>query len=302
MPVMTRYDFAKELQEGLNTVFGLAYDDYPIEYTQVFDVETSNKAYEEDVLVTGLGYASEKAEGDAFAEDAGKEAWTARYTHRTVGLSVILTEEAIEDNLYMQLGPKFAKALARSIQQTCEVYCANVLNRATTAGYTGGDGIVLLSASHPTVGAGNQSNIIASTDLSESGLESALTLIRKMKDDRGLPVMIKPTKLIGPPDLQWTMAKILETPTGLFTGDGTKNVVRDAINQEAMVMTNLTDTNAWFVRTSADDGLKVFDRTKLVVPKATVDDSTGNIRYRARKRFREGWSDWRGVVGSPGSS
>jgi len=301
MAVMTRFDFAKELEEGLNTVFGMEYDDYPVEYTQVFNVESSKKAYEEDVLLTGFGYASEKAEGDAFAEDAGKEGWTKRYTHRTVGLSFLVTEEAVEDHLYMQIGPKYAKALARSIAQTTEVYAANVLNYAVTAGYTGGDGVVLLSASHPTVGAGLQSNLIATTDFGETGLESALTLIRKMKDDRGLPIMAKALRVIGPPDLQWVIRKVMETASTPFSADNTKNVVRDAISTEAAILTNLTDADAWFVKTDVMDGLKFFDRTSTVVPKATVDPSTGNIRYRARKRFSEGWSGWRGVVGSQGN-
>lgn len=302
MAIMTRTDFAKELQEGLNTVFGLTYDDYPTEYTQAFSVESSTRAFEEDVLVTGFGYAAEKGEGDAFAEDAAKEGWTKRYTHRTIGLSTLFSEEAIEDNLYMTLGPKYASALARSIQQTVEVYCANVFNRCITAGYVGGDNVVLLSASHPTVSAGLQSNLVATTDFSESALETALTMIRKAKDDRGLPIMIKAKRVIIPPDLQWTARKVLGTPTTPFTSDLTKNVVRDAITTEPLVMTNITDTNAWFVQTDISDGLKVFDRTSTVVPKATVDPSTGNIRYRARRRMSEGWTDWRAVYGSSGSS
>lgn len=302
MPVMTRYDFARQLEEGLNTLFGMQFDSYPLEYPQYMDVQTSKKAYEEDLLVTGFGYAAEKNEGGAYAEDSAKEGWTKRYTHRSLGLSFLVSEEAIEDNLYMQIGPKYAKALARSMQQTCEVYCANVLNRATTAGYTGGDGVVLLSAAHPTIGAGNQSNLIAAADFSETSLEAALTLIRKMRDDRDLPIMVKPERVILPPDLQWTGRKVLQTPNTPFSADNTKNVVRDAISTEPLIVTNLTDTDQWFVKTDASDGLKAFDRTKTVVPKATVDDSTGNIRYRARKRMSEGWTDWRGVVGSPGSS
>lgn len=301
MAVMTRFDFAKELEEGLNAVFGLEYDDYPVEYTNVFKVESSNKAYEEDVLVTGFGYASEKAEGDAFAEDAGKEGWTKRYTHRTVGLSFLVTEEAVEDNLYLQMGPKYAKALARSINQTVEVYAANVLNYATTGGYTGGDGQVLLSATHPTIGGGAQSNLVAAADFADTSLESALILIRKMKDDRGLPIMAKAMRVVGPPDLQFTIRKVMETANAPFSADNTKNVVRDALTTEAAILTNLTDTDAWFVTTDVMDGLKFYDRTTLVTPKATVDPSTGNIRYRARKRFSEGWSDWRGVVGSVGA-
>jgi len=302
MAVMTRTQFAKSLQDGLNTHFGMEYDQHAEECTQFLDLETSQKAWEEDQLMVGLGYAQVKAEGAEYAQDSGQEGWTKRYVHRTVGLSFLLTEEAIEDNRYMDLGKKYARALARSMRQTKEVYAANVLNNATTSGVNGGDGVVLLSASHPTQ-SGVQSNILASSDLSETTLESLLIQIRQAKDDRGLPVMIKPRKLIVPPNNEYNAGRILGSKLRTATADNDINVInaKGIFGMDPTVVTNLTDTDCWFVKTDCPDGLKIMQRTKMVVPKATVDDATGNIRYVARERYSEGWTDWRGVYGSMGA-
>jgi len=302
MPVMTRSDVAKLLEEGINPVFGAEYEEHPPEYPMYMNVESSEKAYEEDVMVAGLGYASEKDEGDAYAEDAGQQSYIARYTHRTIALSFLITEECVEDNLYMDVGSKYAKGLARSLRQTKEVYCANVLNRAVSAGYTGGDGVVLLSDSHPTVSAGLQSNLCGSIDFDDTALETALTKIRNLKDDRGLPVMCQAKALVGAPANEWAMRKVLESDKTPFSADNAKNVVATVFNQPPVIVTNLTDADAWFVTTSIEDGLKVYERTQIIIPKATVEPSTGNIRYRGRERFREGWTDWRGVVGSMGAA
>lgn len=305
MAIMTRYDFAKQIVESdLNTVFGMEYDNYALEYPQymdVSDVSGRRRAFEEDVLQAGLGYASEKAEGAAFAEDAGKEAWTKRYTHRTIGMSFLLSMEAIEDNQYLDLGPKFAKSMAVGIRQTCEVYSANVINDGFDAAHPGGDGQPLFSAAHPTTHAGDQTNLVTAADFGETSLEEALTICRKMKNDRGIPIMAKGKRVCGPPELMWDMRKVLQTPNAPFSADNTKNVVRDAISTEALVITNLTNPKAWFVKTDVEYGLRVFDRIATVIPKATVDDSTGNVRYRGRCRRSEGFSDWRGAIGSAGA-
>lgn len=304
MAVMTRAQFAKSLQDGLNTLFGLEYDEYPSEYDQVFDVETSEKAFEEDVLLTGFGYASEKSEGGEYAEDEGQEGWTKRYTHRTVALSFRITEEAIEDNRYMALGPKYTRALARSMRQSQEVYAANVLNNAVDTGYLGGDGKALLATDHPLTGGGTMSNMLATAaDLSESTLEQILIQIRKAKDDRGLPVMIKPVRLVVAPENEYEAIRILGNKDRPGTADRDINAMvrKGVFGNDPVVLTNLTDADAWFVKTDVKDGLKVMNRTKLVVPKATVDPKTGNIVYRARQRYSEGWTDPRGVFGSVGS-
>lgn len=302
---MTRAQFAKMLQDGLNAQFGLEYDDWPEEYKEFLDVENSQKAFEEDVLVSGLGYAAEKDEGGAYAEDEGQEAWVKRYTHRTVGLSFRITEEALEDNRYMELGSKYARALARSMRQTKEVYAANILNNAATSGYTGGDGKTLLATDHPLVGGGTGSNKLATpADLSESSLEQALILVRKFKDERGLPVMARPTKLMVAPDNEYEARRIVGSVNRPGTADNDVNAVRSkgVFGSDPSVITNLTDTDAWFVKTSCPDGLKCIQRTKMVIPKATVDTDSGNIVYRARERYSEGWSDWRGMAGSEGAA
>lgn len=305
MPVMTRAQFAKSLQDGLNTHFGLEYDEYPEEYSRVFQVDKSSKAYEEDVLLTGFGYAVEKPEGGEYTTDSGQEGWTRRYTHRTVALGFDVTEEAIEDNRYMDLGAKYAAALARSMRQTKEVYAAAILNNATDGtNYPGGDGVALLSTAHPLVGAGTGSNTLsAAADLSESSLEDALILVRTTKDDRGLPAMIKPKQLVVPPNEEFNAIRILASQLRVDTANNDVNAIKmkGFFGSMPEVLTNLTDTDAWFVTTDAKDGLKVLNRTPLVMPKVTIDPKTGNFCYRARERYSEGFTDWRGVFGSMGA-
>ena len=304
MAVMTRAQFAKSLQDGLNTFFGLEYDEYPEEYSRVFMVESSDRAYEEDVLLTGFSYAAEKAEGGEYHSDEGMEGWTKRYTHRTVTLSFDVTEEAIEDNRYMKLGPKYSRAMARSMRQTKEVYAANVLNNASTDTYAGGDGVGLLSTAHPLVGGGTASNELATpADISEDAIEQVLIMIRKCKDDRGLPAMIQPKDLIVSPDSEFNARRIIGNVNRPATADRDINAMKQAgfFGKDPITLTNLTDTDAWFINTNAPDGLKVIDRIKTVMPKATVDPSTGNIKYRARARYSEGWSEWRGCFGSMGA-
>lgn len=304
MSVMTRAQFARGLQDGLNTYFGMAYDDFPEEYSQVFEVDSSEKAYEEDTLLVGLGYAAEKAEGGEYAEDAGQEGWTKRYTHRTVALSFQITEEAIEDNRYVQLGSKYARALARSMRQTKEVYAANVFNFATDTSRLGGDGKTLLATDHPLVGGGTASNRLAvDADLSESSLEQALTMIRKAKDDRGLPAMLRAQKLIVAPENEFNARRILGSDKQAGNANNDLNAIKSMgiFGNEPNSLTNLTDADAWFVKTNCPDGLKVLNRIKLVTPKVTIDPKTGNFLYRARERYIEGWTDWRGAFGSMGA-
>lgn len=301
MAVMTRAQFAKSLQDGLNAHFGMEYEEYPEEYSRVLDVETSEKAYEEDVLMVGLGYAAEKAEGGEYQEDQGMEGWTKRYTHRTVALSFQITEEAIEDNRYMSLGAKYSKALARSMRQTKEVYGANVLNNATDSAVLGGDGQPLLSTTHPLMGGGTASNMLAAAaDLSESSLEQLLIQVRKAKDDRGLPKMLRPMQLIVSPDGEYNARRILGSDKQPGNANNDINVIKakGIFGNDPVVMTNLTDPDAWFVKTNCPDGLKMMNRTKVIMPKVTIDSKTGNFLYRARERYAEGHTDWRGVYGS----
>lgn len=303
MAVMTRAQFAKSLQDGLNTHFGLEYAEHPEEFSRVFQVDTSEKAFEEDVLMVGFGYAAEKAEGGEYQEDQGSEGWTKRFTHRTVALSFQITEEAIEDNRYMSLGSKYSRGLARSMRQTKEVYAANVLNNAVDTGFLGGDGKPLLASDHPLMGGGTASNIVASADLSESSLEQLLIQVRKAKDDRGLPKMLRALQLIVAPDGEFNARRLLGSDKQSGNANNDINAIRQKgiFGNEPVVMTNLTDADAWFVKTDCPDGIKVLNRTKLVMPKVTIDPKTGNFLYRARERYSEGWTDWRGVYGSQGA-
>lgn len=301
MPQMTRQQFAKSLQDGLNAHFGLEYDQYPEEFSKVFSVENSQKAFEEDVLLVGLGYASEKAEGGEYAEDSGQEGWVRRYTHRTVALSFQVTEEAIEDSRYMNIGQRYARALARSMRQTKEVYAANVLNYARDSSKLGGDGVTLLSTAHPLAGGGVGSNLLSTpADFAESSLEEVLINIRRVTDDRGLPAMIKPTMLIVAPEGEYNARRILGSDKQPGNANNDINAVRQkgVFANEPFVMTNLTDPDAWFITTNCPDGMKFMSRTKMVMPKVTIDPKTGNFLYRARERYSEGWTDWRGLFGS----
>lgn len=296
---MTRAQFARLLQEGLNTVFGLEYKRHPEEWRSCFDVSNSEKAFEEDQMITGFAGAAVKAEGTGVQFDEAMEGWTSRYTHETVALAFAITQEAIEDNLYMSMGAKYAKALARSMQHTKEIKAASLFNFATDAGSTYGDGQPMLSAVHPLVGGGVQSNILANTDLSESALEDALILIRKMKDDRGIPVAIRPKSLIIPPELEYVAHRILRSKLRPGTADNDANAIRDMgiFGSDPKVITRITNPTSWFIKTDVNDGLRYFNRKSL---KRTVDNDfhTGNYLYQTRERYSVGMTDFRGVVGS----
>lgn len=302
---MNRAQFKKQLQEGLNTVFGLEYRQHPEEWRDCFDVSNSNKAYEEDVLMSGLGAAVVKAEGAGVTYDSGAEQWTARYTHETVALAFAITEEAVEDGLYGNLGAKYSKALARSMQHTKEVKGANVLNNGFDSNYPGGDGKELFATDHPVATGGTQSNELATpADLSETSMEALLIQIRKAKDDRGLPMALQPIRLIVPPDEEYNAARLMLNPNRPETADRDINAGRARrsafYSAGPAVITRLTDADAWFVKTDCPDGLKHMVRKKIS-RKVEGDFETGNMRYRARERYVFGWSDWRGAYGSPGA-
>lgn len=299
---MNRASFPKDLEEGLNAHFGMEYREYPEEYTRAFDTFTSDKAWEEDVLMAGFGPAPIKGEGEAFAEDEARQGWTARYNHVTVGMKFAITQEALEDNLYMQVGSKYARALARSVKETVEVMGANIMNRAFNTGYTGGDGIALCAANHPLLHGGTASNTLGAADISESSLEDIFIMIRTSVDDRGLPISLKPKRLIIPPQLVYEAARLLRTVQRPGTADNDINAIKalGVIGEDVATVTRLTDADAWFVKTDAMDGLKFFDRVGLQRG-MDEDFNTGNAVYKARRRFSFGWSDWRGVYGASGA-
>ena len=302
---MNRAQFAKMLEPGLNTLFGLEYDSYPAEYAPVFEANTSQKAFEEDVLLTGFGAAPTKDEGAGISYDAASQQWTARYQHETVALAFSITEEAEEDGLYGSIASRYTKALARSMASTKEIKAANILNNATstTDPYGGGDGVAMLSTSHPTQN-GNQSNTLSTAaDLSETSLESILINIADMKDDRGLRIAAQGTMLIIPTAYSFVAERLLESQLRTGTADNDLNAIKSVgyLPQGYHVMRRLTDSDAFFIKTDVPDGLKMFQRSPMRRG-MEGDFETGNVRYKVRERYSFGFTDWRGIFGTEGAS
>jgi len=302
--ILTRAQFAKQLIPGLNAIFGTAYKQIDNEHTPLFDIEKSERSFEEEVLMTGFGTAPVKTEGDQVFFDTATEAWTSRWTHETVAMAFAITEEAIEDNLYGTTGKLKANAMGRAMANAKQVKAANVFNNgfSTSALYAGGDGQPLFSASHSTLAAGNQSNKV-SADLSETALENALINISLTKDDRGILIGAQAQSLHIPPQLQFVAQRILFSDLRVGTADNDINAMKDMglFSKGYTVNHRFTDTNAWFIRTDVPNGTKMFVRAPLAT-KDDVDFLTGNMRYKARERYSFGWADWRQWYGSSGST
>lgn len=301
---MNRNTLSADLQEGLNAHFGMAYNEHMREWDKMFDTETSRKAFEEDVLEAGFGAAQLKAEGQNVAYDRGLQGWTSRYVHETIALAFALTEEAIEDNLYQRLGPKYSKALARAMQHTKEIKGAAIINNGFDTNFAGGDGMPLFSAAHPLLGGGVASNILATpADLSEQAIEDILVVIRKTTDDRGVPVALRAMKLFTAPEGEWDAIRLVRSTMrpGVNTNDINAIVSKGVFNDDPQTITRLTDPDAWFIKTDAPEGLKHMTRVK-VKRGVQGDFETGNMRYKARERYSFGWSDWRAVFGSQGAA
>ena len=300
---INRAQLVKELEPGLNALFGLEYDQYEDEHTMIFDTESSDRAFEEEVMLSGFQEAPVKPEGAPVTYDTAQESWTARYTHETIALAFALTEEAMEDNLYDSISARYTKALARSMNQTKQVKAANILNNGFSTTYPGGDGKPLLTTDHPTITGGDVKNEPSTAaDLNETSLENALIDIAAFVDERGLKVNVKARRLIVPPALQFVADRILNTPGRVGTADNDINAVRNmsAVPDGYAVNHYLTDTDAFFLRTDAPNGLKHFVRTPVSTG-MEGDFESGNVRYKARERYSFGWSDWRGIYGTPGA-
>ena len=300
---INRAQLVKELVPGLHALFGLEYDRYENQHEAIFDTENSDRALEEEVMLSGFGQATVKGEGAAVSYDTAQEAWTSRYTHETVALAFALTEEAIEDNLYDTLSSRYTRALARSMSTTKQVKAANVLNNAFSSSFVGGDGKELCATDHPTVGAGDLRNELATAaDLNETSLEQALIDIADFKDERGLKVNAQAVRLIIPPALQFVADRLMESQGRVGTSDNDINAIRNLgmISGGYTVNNYLTDTDAFFIKTDVPNGLKHFVRTP-VSTSMEGDFETGNVRYKARERYSFGFSDWRGIFGSPGA-
>ena len=300
---INRAQLVKELVPGLHALFGLEYERYNNEHEDIFDTESSERAFEEEVMLSGFGEAPTKGEGAAVVYDTAQESWTSRFTHETVALAFALTEEAIEDNLYDTLSSRYTRALARSMQTTKQVKAANVLNNAFSSSYVGGDGKELCATDHPTVANVDLKNELSTAaDLNESSLEQALIDIADFKDERNLKVNAQAKKLIIPPALQFVADRLMDTPGRVGTSDNDINAIRNMgmISDGYVVNHYLTDTDAFFIKTDVPNGLKHFVRTP-VSTSMEGDFETGNVRYKARERYSFGWSDWRGIFGSPGA-
>ena len=301
--VISRMQLVKALEPGLNALFGLEYDRYENQNAEIFETESSDRAFEEEVMLGGFANAAVKPEGQGIVYDDAQETYTARYTNETVALAFSLTEEAVEDNLYDKISTRYTKALARSMANTKQVKGSNVLNNSTTSGYTGGDGVTLLSASHPTL-SGNQTNLLGTAaDLNETSLETALIEIAGMKDERGLKIALRGMKLILPVNLQFVAERLLNSAGRVGTADNDINAIKSMgmVPQGYVINNFLVDTDAWYVKTDAPNGMKHFNRAPIRTA-MEGDFDTGNVRYKARERYSFGWSDWRGIFGTPGAA
>jgi len=300
---ISRQQLAKELEPGLNALFGLEYKNYENQHAEIFDIENSDRAFEEEVMLSGFANAAVKAEGAAVTFDNANETFTSRYTHETVALAFAITEEAVEDNLYDSIAKRYTKALARSMANTKQIKAANVLNNGFSSSFPGGDGKELFATDHPTVSAGSLKNELStSADLSETSLEQAMIDIAAFKDERGLKIAARGLKLIIPSELQFTAERILKSPARVGTSDNDLNALssKGMLPQGYVVNNFLTDTDAFFIKTDVPNGMKMFNRAAIKTA-MEGDFDTGNMRYKARERYSFGFSDWRGMFGSPGA-
>jgi hypothetical protein len=300
---ISRAQLVKELEPGLNALFGLEYKNYENEHAQIYDVESSDRAFEEEVMLSGFGEAPIKTEGAGVQYDDAQEVFTARYTHQTVALAFALTEEAIEDNLYDKLSARYTKALARSMAQTKQIKAASVLNNGFTTSI-GGDGVALFSTAHPTLGGPNLSNTLATpADLNETSLEQALIDISAFTDERGLKIATRGLKLIIPKELQFTAERLMKSQDRVGTADNDINAIRSMgmLPQGYVINHFLTDPDAFFIKTDAPNGMKMFNRVSIKTA-FEGDFDTGNVRYKARERYSFGFSDPRGMFASPGAA
>lgn len=302
--VITSSSFAKLLWPGLNAIYGKEYNDYAVEWDKLFEKNTSDKAYEEDLGLSSFGLAVVKPEGSPISYDTERQGFTSRYNHVVYALGFIITREIYEDDLYGKVGAQKAKALARSLRQTKEIVAANIYNRAFTAGYTGGDGIVLCSTAHLNVAGGTYSNKIATdADLSEAALEQAVIDIAGYRDDRGLLIAAKPEKLIIPYQLQFEAKRILNADGRVGTDLNDPNVLKQSSIFNQVIVNhylNSTGNDDWFILTNVKDGLKYFERRGDQF-EMDNDFDTENAKFKATARYSFGWSDPRAIYGSQGA-
>lgn len=302
MGVVNTGSIAKALQPGVNKFWGLGYNEKkPLQLEQIFDRETSSKSYEEDVQMVGTGLVPTKAEGASITFDSIRQGYVTRYSHLTYAMGIIFTYEMLSDEQY-NLGLKNARYLGFSQRQTREIVAANILNRAFNSSYTGGDGKELCATDHPNISGGTWANELATAaDLSEASLEQAMIDIRGFTDDRGLRIAVMPKRLIVPSALQFEAARVLKTDKRVGTADNDINAIRSEIGLDFVVNDYLTDSDAWFIKTDAMDGLKNFMREAPSAPVRENDFDTRNLKFAIFHRESFGWTDPRNIYGSPGA-
>jgi len=301
---ISRNQLVKELEPGLNALFGLEYKRYENQASEVYVTESSDRAFEEEVMLSGFAQARVKPEGSGVTFDQAQETFTARYTMETIALAFAITEEAIEDNLYDRLASRYTKALARSMANTKQVKAVNPLIQGlpTTDNFDSGDGVSLFSTAHPTIAGTFQNTLTTQADLNETSLEQALIDIAALTDERGLKVAAKGVKMIIPSALQFTAERLMKSQGRVGTADNDINAIvsMGMIPQGYRVNNYLTDTDAWYIITDVPNGMKHFDRAPLTT-KMEGDFDTGNVRYKARERYVFGVSDPRGIFGVEGA-
>ena len=301
---ISRAQLAKELEPGLNALFGMEYARYENQHTEIFTTESSDRAFEEEVMLSGFGAAPTKSEGSGISYDDAQEAYTARYNHETIALAFSITEEAIEDNLYDRLGSRYTRALARSMAHTKQVKAAAILNNAFTAGASaGGDGVALCATNHPlTNGSTFANRPTTDADLNETSLEDSLINIAGFVDERGLKTALRGLKLVLPRQLQFVAERLMVSNLRVGTSDNDVNAIRSMgmLPEGYAVNDFLTDPDAWWVKTDAPRGFVHFERTPLSTG-MEADFDTGNMRYKARERYSFGFSDPRAVYGTQGA-
>ena len=300
---ISRNQLVKELEPGLNALFGLEYKQYENQTADIYTTESSDRAFEEEVMLSGFAQAQVKPEGSGVTYDNAQETFTARYTNETIALAFAITEEAIEDNLYDRLASRYTKALARSMAQTKQVKAVNPLNNGMPGGtFTSGDGVTLFNTAHPTIAGTFQNTLTTAADLNETSLEQSMIDIAALTDERGLKIAAKAVKMIIPSALQFTAERLMASAGRVGTADNDINAIKSMgmIPQGYSVNNYLTDTDAFFIITDVPNGMKHFERTPMTT-KMEGDFDTGNVRYKARERYVFGVSDPRGIFASPGA-
>ena len=297
---ISRSQLVKELEPGLNALFGLEYNRYENQHTEIYTQETSDRAFEEEVMLTGFAGAPVKQEGAGVVFDQATESFTARYTHDTIALAFSITEEAIEDNLYDRLASRYTRALARSMSNTKQIKAAQTLNQAQFTAVTGGDGVPLIANNHPLASGGQFSNVLATAaDLNETSLEQSLIDIAGFVDERGLRIALQGQKMIIPKELQFTAERLMKSPLRTATADNDINALRSMgmLPQGYVINNFLTDTDSFFIMTDVPNGFKHFVRSPIKTA-MEGDFDTGNVRFKARERYSFGFSDPRCVFGN----